>query len=390
MKNKFSYKMLIGSIITGVVYFFFGEFLYPLLLQFVPRYIATGIYFTLMFIWICLGVSLTGQTLNAKTNAVNNIKKIALTGLIMCFASILFEFLYDSNISFKLLDPNSYIFIIDDSGSMAESDPSFQRIKAIEETVKDKDNDFPYAVYAFSDESSLKREMLPKSQSLNISQNEPSGGTAIKGVLEDVYSDIENGTLDVGKRCKVVMLSDGYATDVLFFERASLTTTLNKYSKNGITISTIGLGQADESLMSLIAYKTGGTFIMVDQASQLENAMMQAFTNTSERTLITFRSYVRPNILYFVMRILFMTIMGLIIGFAKVQVCDKFLDTRPVIINSIVCSIVAALLIEVGMNTLGFSEKIIRALMCILYALTILKENTEINLGNTNNKYATF
>lgn len=376
-KGRYSGKMLIGSILAGIVFAIIGEVLYQALHGILPRAAMAEIYFVGLFLFLGLAIWLTGKSVYARSYKGVPMRQWIKVFLAMLVLTAVFELLYEIQIKGKNPEIDSYIFVIDSSGSMTTTDPDGLRFDAIDKMLVQKPQDFRYAVYLFSDEAVRVRDMGPKDNAQEYSHGTGDGETAIKATLETVMEDIESRELDLtGLNAHVIFLSDGYATDIDFFHKYSIATLLNEYAGKGISISTVGLLEADEALMSLIAEKTGGVFINVDDVNQLEEAMSQAGDlGTDNRHLLGYRNAVNLDLLYAVMRILFITGLGVIIGLEKAVICERFLDTAAVLRSSAVGSVLAGLCIEVGMNGMGIHPALIRMLCCVLISFTLLRED---------------
>lgn len=376
-KGRYSLKMLIGSILAGVVFAIIGEVLYQALHDILPRVVMAEIYFVGLFLFLGLAIWLIGKAVYSRSYKGVPMNQWVKVFLAMLVLTAVFELIYEIQFTGINKKTDAYIFVIDSSGSMAETDPNGLRFKAIENMLAEKPQDFQYAVYLFSDDVIRVREMAPQSDNNMLPWNASDGGTAIKHTLETILEDIQSKNLDLsGLNAHIIFLSDGYSTDINFFNKYGVTTILNDYAEEGISISTVGLLDADEELMTLIAEKTGGVFINVDDVNNLSDAMAQAGNmGKDNRHLLGFRNSGNLNLLYAIMRILFITGLGIVIGLEKTFICEKFLDTTAVLKSSAVGSVLAGICIEVGMNGLGIHPALIRLLVCILISFTLLRED---------------
>jgi len=377
-KGKYSMGMLLGSIFAGLIYGIFGEVLYRIGERFLPSILLTAVYFTGLFLFLGLAVYLIGKLIYSQSRWSINLTQWIITFILIMALSCLFEFIYDViQPSNKLKNFDSYLFVIDESGSMDTNDPQMQRYAAFSSLIEEKPDDFSYGIYSFNDEVQVLREMAPKSVPLDgsVAVN-TGGGTAIKGTLSRILSDIQNGMLGDVKNCRVVLLSDGYATDVDVVNKYMITSELDEFSKLGYSISTIGLGEADDELMGLIADKTGGVYIKIDDASQLEAGMSEAtVVNKISRNLLGYRDNAFMNWLLGILRILFVVGLGVVIAFEKTILCERFVNTMSVLISSIVGSTLAGLCLEIGMNGIGIPPQLMRIITCILIAFVFLRHD---------------
>ena len=122
-------------------------------------------------------------------------------------------------------------------------------------------------------------EKGPESEAVN------EGGTAVLHALDTVLGDLDSGKLILDQRCRMILLSDGYATDVDEAGRYDCIRRLEQFAERGISISTVGMaGDVDTQLLMLVADKTGGTYVSVRDVSQLAQGMRHA-AKTKEATI---------------------------------------------------------------------------------------------------------
>lgn len=379
---RISKSMLIGTILMGIVYFILGEIIYNSLQDRIPMIPLIGIYFFGLAVFVVIG---SAVIVAAMYHATTGYRDIVLRCVILCaaifVAAMFLEFLYELNGKSKNTEPTSYIFLMDSSGSMERSDPENQRYEAIQSVISGKEQDFPFAVYSFSNESKLVRPMGPVSQGTEFQMDAPEGGTGIRATLDKLYEDIENGVTDPGENGRVILFSDGYATDVNFFTKAKLNGLLKKYARAGISISSVGLGKTDNSLMSKISGKTGGVYINVDNADKLNDAISEAVVLHHSRNLLDYRDYVKLDFLFMLLRFVAIIIIGLLLAGIKTYISEPVLDTQPVLISSLVGSLLASLCVELGMNTLGLPASLMRLLMCIFLSMATLFEMERRSTG---------
>lgn len=380
-----SKRMLIGTAITGAVYFVAGEFLYKVLGKILPMPLVVGLYFLGLMIFVILGINIIGTTM---TRSGRGYKDIVLRCLLLCVAMVaaaaLFEFIYEVCFQEGSNTPTSYVFALDNSGSMERYDPENQRYDAVQSTLEDKKQKFPFAVYSFTDTPSLVRPMAPVSDGTEFKLDAPSGRTGIKTVIEKIYEDIDSGDLELGKNGKILLFTDGYATDMEpIIGKAALNRVLEKFSDKGISISTVGLGEPDDELMDMIAKKTNGVYVRVDEADLLEEAMNQAMESDSARNLLDYRSKASLDFIFTLIRFVAVLALGLLLGLVKMYICEPFLDTRPLWLTSVICSLLGAACVEFGMNKFGLLPALMRFLMCVFLAVGTLR--TKADYGNDYN-----
>ena len=374
-KGTYSIKMLIGSILAGVFYAIIGEVFYQRLKGTFPDlFIVTG-YLMGLFFFTGFAVWIISKLVYHRIVKKVSLKQWIRIAFFMLVFTIGFEWLYEISFYKRTKQADSYIFVIDNSGSMDKSDPNGLRFEAIETVLSEKPKKFTYAIYLFSDSAELVRTLNDQTVDLVYNRGKNQGMTAIKKTLQTILEDIENKTLDFhGQNGHLILLSDGAATDLEPYHEFSA--VLDGFIQQNISISTVGLLDADQDLMALIADRTGGVFVSVEDIADLDQAMIQAGgKEKEERNLLDYREGKDVQILYAGMRIGFLILLGGLIGLQKGIVCESFLDTSAVIRSSVVGSILAGICMEVGMN--GFQRPaFVRGVFCVLISFTLLRKDS--------------
>lgn len=116
----------------------------------------------------------------------------------------LLEFLYELSPEHKEIEASSYVFILDESGSMNSNDPSGLRYKAISEIMREERNDLPYMVYTFSDNARIVRNMGPLETDYNEIPVTSDGGTSIFGTVIQVLNDYKDEVWNGGPTPKII------------------------------------------------------------------------------------------------------------------------------------------------------------------------------------------
>lgn len=290
--------------------------------------------------------------------------------------SLGFEFIYELNPQNKPVEPTSYIFVIDESGSMGSNDPSGLRYEAIPEIMKASESGFPYMVYTFSDDTKIVRNMGPlekKYQDIPVKSN---GGTAIRGTILQILDDYKTGLWNGGLNPKIVFLTDGSATDLsngfLWFKgnMPEFNDALEEYYNLGISISTVGLGFVDHEIMTKMADTTGGVFVNIKNASDLAAAMKTAATSYSNRNLLSIRHMKRWDILYGILRILFLTIIGAVLGSLVLLAYMEDSSIPIIIVSSCIFSLIGSILFESGLK-IGVPQSLLWIILWFMFSMTL-------------------
>ncbi|MCC8014815.1 MAG: VWA domain-containing protein, partial [Eubacterium sp.] len=182
-------------------------------------------------------------------------------------------------------------FLIDDSGSMSGNDPNCERATAIKKIMENKDVNFPYSVYRFTDESQLLKEMGPYSQDDSY-QFDSNGSTNIIGSINTVLDEIiANKSMDDSPR--IMLVSDGSSSSL------GANSVIDRCNDNGISISSISFGNFfGNSLLNKLATRTGGVYVEVENIDNLYNEMQTAITSNASRNLVSERFMLSLNWLY--------------------------------------------------------------------------------------------
>ena len=342
-----------AAIVAGIIAWFLGSILYSAMLDSIPRPVVIGIVFTVLYLFLLIAVVLVSVIQRQfQGNAVTLLISFLAGALVVFLLAALFQFIYGLDFKTNISGPSSYVFIIDDSGSTSGSDPDQLRYKAIDDVLQGEDAGMPYMVYSFSDSTVIVRDMGPAAAGEQPLQGQNLGGTMIKGALETAIRDYRNGVWDAGgDKPKVVLLTDGYASDIGFFSRIDY--LLDEYVEEGISISIVGLGNADEKLMKQIAEATGGVYVGVADAKDLSNAMVSAAETV--KTVITIIKDIG-------------TLIGGLIAFAYGNQ-DSFVFST---VASAILSLIGGLIMEIFTGVIHFNDTFVWLILWIFLAATLL------------------
>lgn len=379
--------LLFITVIVGIVAWVIGINIYSFEANIIAMPLLIGIIFLILYLFLIVTIfAYSISTGIFEENIITGSSQLSSSGFLIIIIgvlvfglSILFQWIYGMNYTNEVQQPTAFIFVIDDSGSMAENDPQQLRYNAISSVLENVDPDFPYMIYGFSNDVEIISGMIPASNGIPRITGDSTGGTSIRAALDKVIQDKISGVWDGGTSPKVILLTDGYATDIGLFK--SIHGVLKTYVKNRISISTVGLGDVDESLMNKIAKMTGGVYIDVSDASGLAEAMSSAATQYTSRDLLSTRYTTNLNLLYAVLRIIFISILGVIIGFATAVAYGVQESSTLIVVSSAIKSVVGAILMEVCTDVMGFSDKIIWLVLWILISLTLATKHTTYKRG---------
>lgn len=383
-RNVISLKKIIVGVIGGAAGFLVGKIIYNALIETLwkPLVIAMFVAVVSIFVFAFIRAAAIscGDTdrLYRTGSKKSQFNQMACIGIIVLFlVSGLFEFIYELSFSKKNNEPTSYIIALDTSGSMESTDSTHQLSKAMVEIVADMEDGFPYAVYTFDGNVSCISDMHRKNaddEALTWDLNY-SGGTAMseamKVMFDDYKSDVSNGSWQGGENVKVIILSDGDPSDGGFLN-SNIDKNLKKYRKNNISISTVAVDGADIGLMQDIADSTGGVCISINDVEKLAETIGAAMNSYAERTLFTYRSGIRMNVLYAIMRIIFLALIGCIFFMPIYYGNAVERDLNGILTSKIVTGLAGGLIVEFVMQSTNISETLIMAVFCILASIAPL------------------
>lgn len=347
---KLDIKLLIATAIAGLAGFVLTQILYNALVDTMARSLLIAILVAVVAVIVCVTISVMVTVFNTTMDEFLFLEgrgliagALAVCMVLLVLFSSLLEWIYDHETIHAAM-PTSYIFLLDESGSMQSNDPDLLRYEAVNTVVSTLGADAPYAVYLFSDGCERIRDMAPNSAGKVVRPDDVyMGQTNIRNALTVVYNDMENGQLAGGDRPLVVLLTDGYASDMGWIFGKGI---LKTYKQANIMISPIGLGDVDKDLMTEIAEKTKGQFVLVNDASQLAQGFTSATTMTADRDLISSRNVAQKNCLYLVLRIVFLTLIGAAVAFMRAMACADPNNTVLVLCVGAAAAFVTALIME--------------------------------------------
>lgn len=357
---------MIISAVAGIAAWIVGEILFDSLTQKVFTPIGILLYFLIAYIIISLVLiallikKLTVADFKHKIRSTCKLLLIILLAFLLTTG--LFEFLYELGKT-EIPEPTSLIFLIDDSGSMDGNEAD--RVKALNDVMKN--NNLPFAVYSFTNHAQQLRNMEFYSatlteQDLSFQSN---GGTEIIASIKDVLRDLEQGSIkNAGLSPKILLVSDGGSSS---FGLRSMTKSCRKQM---VSVSSIGMIGSSEGLLKRIAEATGGVYVSCTDVTALGTDLTKAVASDTDRNLLSERIVYNHNGLYAVLRILFLSLMGLVWSLMKTMLLseEKKLRKKAFVYSVILC-VSGSLIVEFG-SAAGISIVLLRLLFDVLWAIT--------------------
>ncbi|WP_152392697.1 vWA domain-containing protein [Paenibacillus guangzhouensis] len=379
MQRKINLLLVLFSIIGGAVGFAVGELILHSLLHTLPTFVVIGIYFGSLAFFIglfCLIAEMIAPRLNGSSwrqrYAGTSWKLLVPVTLVLLFViGLALEALYHINIG-GARPVKDIVLVIDNSGSMKETDPNQDRYSAAKRLIQKMDSDNQLAVLVFHDQVEViqpftevntqvaKDEVAAKIDALE----QTDGGTNIALALDEAMNQIQaKGTAQRGTM--VILLSDG-------FSEVDTNQVLAKYEQQHVAINTIGLSLVNPkgtSLLQQIADRTSGQYYDVSKADDLSLVFQKIYDNLGNRTLVTERSdNTKDNAYYMILRIIALLLIGTGIGLSLGLVFDNRHLARSFMIGGSVAGLLAGLLLEFGLSGHPFADGLTRFIAALLLA----------------------
>lgn len=381
MQRKINWLLVLFSLIGGAVGFVIGEVLLGRLSGRMPEILLIGLYFGILALSIglfCLIAEMISPRLNGaswRQRYMGTSWKLLIpaTLVMLLLAGTAFEFLYELNVG-RAKTTKDIVLIIDNSGSMLETDPEDLRYEAAKSFVEQMDSSKQVSVIVFNDAPELIQPFVQvKDQGVKdevyaaIDALEPTNaGTDIASALELGMEQLKG--LNSSRGAMAVLLSDGFS-DVNTAE------VLADYQERGVVINTVGLGlsrygnSAGATLLKDIASETGGRYYDEADAKNLSFVFRQIYDNLDDRTLVTERTGMMENSVYYmILRIVLVLLLGALIGLSLGLMFDNRYLAKSFTIGGAVSGLLAGLLLEFGLNGSFIGDVMIRLLACLVLA----------------------
>ncbi len=381
---SFNIIATIASLLAGVIYFFPGEIMYRLLRGTVPGPLLIAMYFLGLALCVFIVIFILSKILGNYRHLHYTFGKTILMVLLFTIigtplVSAGTEFLYELGIQ-AASEPKNYAFLIDNSDSMNYSDPTNQRRIVVEDVANSLPEDANVGIYTFDDTTKQIYGMgdaKPGSISIPEWAVQGTGLTSLYGCIIDVANAMPSEFTD--SATKFIVLTDGNPTDTENTQAIELCNDLN------ISVSCVGFGNYSEAVFMDLANRTGGNFMAAADADQLKNTVSEIVSkNPINRDLISARNDSTSNsMLYAILRVLFLTLIGLVFAYLKYLNASLPKFSLPFFIICAVSSLIGAIIVEVFYQVY-IVEMMGRFALCLAFAFTPLLSNSNYsNIGGT-------
>ncbi|MCI8886592.1 MAG: VWA domain-containing protein [Hungatella sp.] len=376
MRRKFNLTLFLACLAGGLVGCFLAGTIYTKKSQDFNPLILTGIYFAILSFSIGLaGVVSEWMTNHLKGRAWEAWETRMTLGLLFgatllfFIMGAVFQFLYGLGRQQTAAgEAKDYIILIDNSGSTEKTDPKSQRFSAIMDFVDSLEPDRNVQVSIFDSENQIVFPLDNASKAKEklggiLEQYGLGDNTDVQGALMD--SLMQYGHSD--RSAIAILLSDGISyVDVQDIADA--------YIESEIPIFTIGFSNIERDgrlILSGIAESTGGCFYDMKDLSELSFALSGILKYKTRRLLLDYRpGNDRSNVVYMVLRVLFLSLLGIGIGVPLIFMLDSEELILPAMIIRGIVSLIAGIVVERGLYHF-LSPGLIRLIMCVCMALVV-------------------
>jgi Ca-activated chloride channel family protein len=275
----------------------------------------------------------------------------------------LLQFLYGLDFG-KAKKIKDVVFLIDTSESMLKTDPGNERYLAAQNLINSMNNDNRTAIYVFNDEikniqpmayvdSNLKGQVVNELKQLE----QPSGKTNLKGALDTAMEQIIS-TQSKDRSTMVIALTDGMDNYNL---QDTFDKTINPYRNSGIPVYTIGMNENLDELLGKIADETDGIYYNVKETQSLKNLFNKIYLERDRRLLVDKRNgSANDNILFALLRVLFLTIIGGLIGLGGGLIFDNKYISKSFGIAGLLSGFISGLILELGFGNVSYNAPLLR------------------------------
>ncbi|MBY0165044.1 VWA domain-containing protein [Cytobacillus firmus] len=379
MQRKLNPLLLLLSLVGGGLGFAIGEFLLRQWGQGLPVIVVTGIYFGILA--LCIGLAcliaemisprLSGSSWRQRYTGTSWKLLIPSTLVALFLLGLLFEWVYQLNPG-SAKPVKDIVLIIDNSGSMKDTDPNQDRYTAAKNLINRMDRDNRVSVMVFDHATTLlqpftrvknqetKDEIIAEIDGLATTD----GGTDISLALEDTMTHIQESH-DAARSAMVIMLSDG-------FSETDHARVLADYKQQQIAVNTIGLSLVNPDgaqLLQTIAAETGGQYYDVQNAADLSFVFQKIYDDVGDRSLLTKRTGVMEDSVYYqIVRIVAMLLIGAAMGLALGTVFDNRHLALSFSIGGAVSGVLAGVVLEYGLSGEEIGDASVRLIACLLLA----------------------
>ena len=418
--KNLNFLLFLFTLIAGIVWWGIGEVFLSFTkagsANIIRNPLLNGVYFAFLSLLSILACLLSEKKVHSIVDK-DYFKEVVLTPslkkilpvvfIVMFLAAGLLEFLYEIEPSPAkpkpeqtntpvaptpkyVVMPVDYYFLLDNTTSLEWNDPEKKRIEVLEKIVNNFSEDKRIALISFSDTAVIN--MYPE---YATTDNKKLFVSKIKNLIMKNYTNLKKALIgmssilinDYTRKEVVIFITDGeddfneYSSD---FNRV-----MYPFISANVPIYSIFLNpnNEDSSFLKRVSSLTGGIYSTVKDPLDLESQMVQVIESEEQsitineptirpgkvtladpfRDMLEIRIGKRQNSpLYILMRIAFITIIGLLMGYFLYLVFSSSRIFLSLILGGVLSGFLAGLILELCFQVLYLPDFIIRFLTCIV------------------------
>lgn len=360
--NKFNVVLLIVTLITATLsavgmYFLYHGLRYESAISPLYTPVVMGILFAaflLVTVLVVFAVSNLGMTFRADVitgrYGKGRILLYMLIGvLVIAVVMAGAEFLYEMDFQTRTREEgvSTYVFLIDDSGTMDSNDPNDLRYRSIEAILSTKPARTQFTVYSFATNVKLVTPLQTVGDGVKVAQNPEYTLTNMKAGLAKVMEDYKQGIWSSKGKTSLILITDGDPTD--FGDISGVTSILDEMVDEEITLGIVGVIGADNDLMQEMADYTGGTFTDITDIEELDDAVRSVSGDDGlTRDLLSEREELEMDWVYALIRVAALFVAGIIITVVAALCYGNSTSFNFILVTNIIKALVAAALMELA------------------------------------------
>ncbi|GKU80045.1 VWA domain-containing protein [Paenibacillus sp. L3-i20] len=396
MQRKINMLLLLFSLLGAAIGFAIGEVVMLTLPEDWPSYVVVGLYFGILALSIglsCLIAELVSPKLNGHSWRQRYVdiswKLLVPATLVLMFViGAVLQLIYslDFGDTKKVRD---IVLVIDNSGSMLETDPNNDRFEAAKGLIAEMDKEKRVAIVTFADTAELlmpfanvgteeqKSSVYGVIDTIQVSD----GGTNYSAALDQALAVIkekefaERGTM-------VILLSDG-------FSESNITEQISEFQSQNIAIHTIGLKMGYDQgviLLQEIAESTSGKYYDVSKSEGLADAFQNIYMTIDNRMLHAINANAPDeHSIYKFLRVLSFVIIGLTLGIALGLMFDNRFLALSFGSGGIVGGLISGLILNAGLSGVPFTDGMYRLIAALVLAAVISLFTLVVPVGERKN-----
>ena len=383
MQRKINVLLLMLGLLGAGIGFVLGELLLGVYGDSMPRAVLIGLYFGVvaLSIGLCTLIAelmqpiLSGSSWRARYTDLSWKLLVPATLVLMFLGGSLFQLLYGLHLGGER-QVRDYVLVIDNSGSMLQTDPNDDRFTSARELVDRMRDDSRVAVVVFTDQAEVVQPFTRMDRQIEKDEvyaaidslQTVDGGTDFAAALDATLQLVEDRS-NPDRGVMAILLSDGQSD-------ADIQSQLDRFVEQDIVLHTIGLALDDASgiaALESISSVTGGSYHDVREANELSLIYQTLYDDSVEdRTLVTERDGPSADSTFYQwFRILAIVVLGALIGIGMGIFFDNRYLARSFGIGGAVGGLIGGWLLDNSLSGAGFTDGLTRLAALLIIAFFI-------------------